>query len=121
MIGYPEEFYEPPMGHYVNTQFNIMKAKANPHRFTLYRTDFLANSNQFSPVGATRLNLMASRLGGWQGPIVIEWSPDEPGMGRGRGRAAVISTFERAGIPIGPERVVVGPSPYPGGLGADSA
>ncbi len=119
MIGYPDLFYEPPLGAYVNTQFNMMRAKANPHRFTLYRTDFLKGSNQFSPVGATRLNLMASRLGGWQGPIVIEWSPDEPGMAEAR-RAAVLATFEKAGMPLGPDRVVVAPSPFPGALGADS-
>lgn len=119
-IGYPNEFYEPPVGAYINANFNTMRAKANPHRFMLYRTDFLAGSNQFSPVGAGRFNLMASRLGAWTGPIAIEWSPDEAGLGEAR-RAMVIATFEKAGLAVARERVVIAPTPYPGGLGADSA
>jgi len=119
LIGYPDEFYEPPVGAYINAAFNTMRAKANPHRFMLYRTDFLAGSNQFSPVGAARFNLMASRLGAWTGPVVIEWSPDEAGVAEAR-RAAVVSTFEKAGIPVSPDRVVIAPTPYPGGLGTDS-
>ncbi|MDR3636386.1 MAG: hypothetical protein P4L84_21465 [Isosphaeraceae bacterium] len=120
LIGYPNEFYEPPVGAYINANFNTMRAKANPHRFMLYRSDFLAGSNQFSPVGAARFNLMASRLGAWTGPVVIEWSPDEVGLAEAR-RATVVSTFQRGGIPVAPDRVVIAPTPYTGGLGADSA
>ena len=97
-----------------------MAAKANPHRFTLYKTDFLAGSNLFSPTGAARFNLMASRLAAWPGPVAIEWSPDEPGMAEAR-RNAVLAAFRSTGLPVRPERVVIAPSPFPGGLGVDGS
>ena len=37
LIGYPETFIEPPLGYYVREQFTLQVAKADPHRFTLYR------------------------------------------------------------------------------------
>jgi hypothetical protein len=119
-IGRPDMFYEPPPGYYARSAFGTMKAKADPHRFTLYRSDFLPGTNRLSPVGATRFNLIASRLPGWLGPVVIEWSPDEPGLAEAR-RQAVLATLASTGRPVIPERVVIGPSPFPGSLGTDSA
>ncbi len=119
LIGYPQEFYEPPLGSYVNGSFRTMKAKADPHRFTLYKTDFLVGESRFSPTGATRFNLMASRLAAWPGPVAIEWSPDQPGLAESR-RAAVVAALQRARLPVTPDRVVIAPSPFPGGLGADA-
>ena len=85
-VGYPDAFVEPPLGHYVNEQFAVQVAKANTHRFTLYRSDFLPGTSQFSPSGASRFNVMATRIPGWMGPIMIEWTPDQPAAAR---RAAV--------------------------------
>ena len=56
MIGYPENFIEPPLGYYVREQLSLQVAKADPHRFTLYRTDFLPGTDRFSPGGADRFN-----------------------------------------------------------------
>ena len=119
MIGYPEYFIEPPLGYYVKEQMTMQVAKADPHRFTLYRTDFLPGTNRFSPVGASRFNLMYSRLGGWPGPVTVEWTPDEPGLAEAR-RQAVLTTMQTAGRPIIPERVVIGPSPYPGAFAQEA-
>ncbi len=119
-IGRPQDFVEPPAGFYLRENFGLMRAKADHHRFMLYRSDFLPGTNLFSPSGATRFNLMASRLPGWLGPVVIEWSPDEPGLAESR-RAAVVATLLNASLPIIPERVVIGPSPFPGTLGVDAA
>ena len=99
--------------------FSLMRAKADPHRFTLYRSDFLDGSDRLSPTGAARFNLMAMRLPGWLGPVVVEWSPDEPGLAEAR-RTAVVAALQGAGLPVVPERVVVGPSVYPGGMGEDA-
>jgi hypothetical protein len=118
-IGYPNLFYEPPVGAYIHAQYRTMSAKADPHRFTLYRTDFLPGTSVLSPVGATRFNLMASRLMRWPGAVLIEWSPDEPGLAESR-RAAIVSIFQRAHLPITADRVVIAPSPFPGGLGTDA-
>jgi hypothetical protein len=62
---------------------------------------------------------MYSRLGGWLCPVIVEWTPDEPGLAESR-RLAVLATMQRAGRPIVPERVVIGPSPYPGAMGAET-
>ena len=86
MIGYPENFVEPPLGHYINEQFTVQVAKADPHRFTLYHTDFLPGTNQFSPIGASRFNIMATRIPGWLGPITIEWTPEQPELAQSRPR-----------------------------------
>jgi hypothetical protein len=117
-IGRPELFYEPPPGFYVNQYLSLMQARADPHRFTLYQTDFLPGTNRLSPTGATRFSVMAKRLPQWLGPVLIEWSPDYPGLAEAR-RAAVLETLQRVGVAMIPERVVIAPSPYPGLLGAD--
>jgi hypothetical protein len=119
-IGYPETFVEPRLGHYLVEQMSVQVAKADLHRFTLYRSDFLPDSSLWSPHGASRFNVMFSRLKSWPGPIVIEWTPDRPGLAEKR-RAAVLATLEKFGAPTPPERVVIGPSPYPGGQGSESA
>ena len=119
LIGYPQEFVEPPLGFYQNEIISVMKAKAAPHRYTLYRSDFLAGTTQLSPVGAGRFNQMAARLRGWLGPVYIEWSPDEPGMAEAR-RDAVLALLKQSGMPVIPERVVIGPSPFPGSMGGDA-
>jgi hypothetical protein len=117
-IGRHDMFYEPPPGYYVRQAFGMMKAKADPHRFMLYRTDFLPGTNRLSPSGAMRFNLMATRLPGWLGPVMIEGLPDQPGLAEAR-REAVLATLASLGQPVIPERVLIGPTLYPGTLGTD--
>jgi hypothetical protein len=119
MVGYPDAFIEPPLGYFVSEQLAVQVAKADVHKFTLYRSDFLAGTNEFSPIGASRFNIMFARLGSWPGPIHIEWTPDQPALAQAR-RLAVLATLERAGRPVEAGRVVIGPSPYPGALGIDA-
>jgi hypothetical protein len=118
-VGYPDAFIEPPMGHYVNEQFAVQVAKANTHRFTLYRSDFLPGTSQFSPSGASRFNIMAGRIPVWTGPIMIEWTPEQPALAEER-RLALLETMQKAGMPVVAQRVVVGPSPYPGSMGVEA-
>ena len=118
-IGYPETFVEPPLGYYVNEQFAVQVAKADPHRFTLYRTDFLPGTNQFSPIGASRFNIMATRMPGWFGPITVEWTPEQPELAESR-RQAILETLRQGGQPILADRVVIAPSPYPGAMGVEA-
>jgi hypothetical protein len=119
-IGYPQEFVEPPPGFYIAETYGIMKAKADPHRFTFYRSDFLDGTSQLSPSGASRFNVMATRVQGWPGPILVEWSPETPALAESR-RQAVLALLQNVGMPVIPERVVIGPSRYPGMLGTDAA
>jgi hypothetical protein len=119
MIGYPENFVEPPLGYYVREQFSLEVAKADPHRFTLYRSDFLPGTDRFSPTGASRFNRMYSRATTAPDPLLVEWTPDEPGLAEAR-RQAVLATFQRAGKPTAAQRVVIGPSLYPGAMGLEA-
>jgi hypothetical protein len=119
-IGDPDTFREPPLGTYVREQFAVQASKADQHRFMLYKTDFLPGENRFSPTGASRFNLMYGRIPGWIGPITIEWTPDEPELAESR-RRAVLETLARAGRPLPAERVVIGPSFYPGQMGTEAA
>jgi hypothetical protein len=119
-VGYPGAFVEPPLGYYINTQFAVQIAKADTHRFTLYRSDFLPGTSLFSPNGASRFNIMNARIPAWQGPITVEWTPDQPALAQAR-RLAILETMTKAGQPILASRVVIAPSPYPGAMGADAA
>jgi hypothetical protein len=118
-VGYPDTFIEPPVGHYLNEQFAVQVANANTHRFTLYRSDFLPGTTLFSPSGASRFNIMAARIPGWMGPIMIEWTPDQPALAEER-RVALLETMQKAGMPLVADRVVIGPSPYPGAIGVEA-
>jgi|SRR5579864_513825 len=119
LIGYPEQFVEPPLGFYVYETMGLMKARADVHDFILYRSDFVDGSDALSPSGAQRLTLMAARLPGWLGPVYVEWTPDRPGLADSR-KTALVAMLQKAGLPVVSERVVVGPSPYPGLYGADA-
>jgi hypothetical protein len=120
VCGYPEQFVEPPLGYYIYETFGMMKAKADPHDFILYRSDFHDGSSALSPAGAQKLSLMASRLPGWLGPVLVEWTPERPELAESR-RMAVLALFQQAGMPLVNERVVVAASPFPGLPGADAA
>ncbi len=118
-IGHPDAFVEPPLGYYINQQFAVQVSKADPHRFTLYASDFLPGTDKFSPIGASRFNLMFARLPDWSGPIVVEWTPDQPAVAQAR-RRVVLETLTGAGSPVLAQRVVIGPSPYPGAMGIEA-
>jgi hypothetical protein len=120
LIGYPEQFNEPPLGAALYGTLGAMKAKADVHDFVLYQSDFVPGSIGLSPAGSERINRMATRLPNWVGPITVEWTPDRPGLAESR-KAAIVALLQGAGLPVVPERVLVGPSPYPGQLGADAA
>jgi hypothetical protein len=118
-IGYPDQFVEPPVGFFLYEAIGQMKARADTHFFILYRSDFMDGSTTLSPTGAQRLSLMAARLPGWCGPVYVEWTPDKPGLAEAR-RVSMLALLQNAGLPIVAERVVVGPSPYPGEMGVDA-
>ena len=117
-VGYPDTFREPLLGYYLTEQLTLQVGKADWHRFTLYRTDFLPGTNVLSPNGASRFNIMLRRACAWPGPVTIEWTPDQPAVAEAR-RQAVLAMLHQAGQPYVPERVVIGPSPYPGGYGIE--
>jgi hypothetical protein len=118
-VGYPDTFAEPPLGFYVYEQMGVQVAKADAHRFMLYRSDFLPGTNLFSPSGASRFNIMYGRMPGRLGPIMVEWTPEAPELAQAR-RQAVRETLRQAGQPLLADRVVIAPSPYPGAMGVEA-
>lgn len=119
-IGDPNLFKIPPLGYSLYRTMGAQTAKANVHTFMLYRSDFIAGTNQLTPTGARRLSYLASRLPHWHGPIVVEWTPQQPGLAEAR-RMAVLASLATANLPPMGGRTVIGPSPYPGLLGVDAA
>lgn len=116
--GWPQYFPEPPLGAYLASIDAVNINKADAHRFTVYRSDFVGDTTDLSPAGAQRLSLIAARLNLWQGPILVEWTPDKQGLAEAR-RSAVDGLFRKAGIPIASQRIILSPAPYPGGFGFD--
>jgi hypothetical protein len=119
-IGDPDLFAEPPLGAPLNETIGLMRAKAAPHYFTLYRSDFLVDSTALSPSGLARMSRICGGLRGWLGPVVVEPTLDRPGLAESR-RAAVVALLNEAGHPVGLERVVIAPAVGPGALGTDAA
>ncbi len=119
LIGYPEYFVEPPLGTSVRDINGLMAARADCHTFTLYRSDFAPGTSRLTPSGAQRLGALANRLPGWLGPVVVEWTPDSPELAEER-RVTIVNNLIQSGSNVGPERVVIGPSPY-NGLNGDEA
>lgn len=118
-IGHPRFFAEPRFGASLYETMGRQKAKADLHTFTLYRSDFLAGTTKLSPGGARRLSFLASRLGRWHGPIVVEWTPDEPEIALGR-RDTIVAALQQASLAVAFDRVVVGPSAFHGIMGPDA-
>ncbi len=118
-IGDPDNFYEPPLGASLNGTFAVMRAKAAPHVYTLYRSDFLVDTSTLTPVGIGRMDRICRSLRGWCGPVIVEPTPDKPGLAEAR-RDAVIALLQQGGNPVGAERVVIGPPVAPGLLGTDA-
>jgi hypothetical protein len=118
-IGDPDLFAEPPLGASLYGTIAVMRAKAEPHVYTLYRSDFLVDAPALTPVGIGRMDRINRTLRGWCGPVIIEPTPDKPGLAESR-RDAVIAALQQGGNPVGPERVVIGPPVAPGLLGTDA-
>jgi hypothetical protein len=119
-IGDPVLFDEPALGASANANRAVMKAKAEPHKFTFYRSDFLVDSTALSPSGAARIGRINASLACWLGPVIIEPTPDRPGLAESR-KEAVIASLVMAGHLIDDGRVVIGPPIAPGLLGTDAA
>ncbi len=119
LIGYPQYFDEPALGRSLYDNMGRQKAKADVHTYTLYQSDFLAGTADLSPGGARRLSYLASRLNRWSGPVVIEWTPDQPPLAEAR-RMAVVASLQNARLVDNPARVVIGPAAFRGMIGPDA-
>ncbi len=119
-IGVPELFDEPPLGASLVATNAVMRAKAAGHVFTLYQSDFHVDSTALTPLGAGRMARICGDLRCWLGPVVVEATPEKPGLAEAR-REAVLAALRRAGNDVVDERVAIGPGVAPGLLGTDAA
>ena len=116
MVGEPWRFNVPPLGLSSNTNFAAQAAGAEPHRYTLYRSDFYAGTEHLTPNGQRRLGRMFRRPDCWPGPVLVEPDPGRPGLAEAR-REAVLGILAGGGVLVDPNRVVIAPSPYLGERG----
>jgi hypothetical protein len=75
----------------------------------LHRFDFVEGSNRLNLHGKDELARIACSLPRNPYPLIIERTPDAPGLAEAR-RLAVLNELERGSFPVPPERIVIGPS-----------
>jgi hypothetical protein len=112
--GYPEEFGAPPLGHFVKSHFRTMVANGEIAQMVLYRYDFVDGHEFLNLHGRDQLVKIANAVSTIHAPIIIERTPDCPQLAELR-RQAILNVLVQNGVPITPERIVVG-VPIPHGM-----
>jgi hypothetical protein len=117
--GYPAEFEAPPLGAAVHAHFRTMVANGEAAAMVLYHCDFVCGTSTLNLHGRDQLTRIACMAAGNAAPIIIERSPDAPGLAEAR-RAAVLNILALNNVPVPPERVLVGPPIAHGLSGVDA-
>jgi hypothetical protein len=112
--GYPAEFEAPPLGATIHAHFRTMVANGEAAGMVLCRYDFVDATDALNLHGRDRLTKIAAMLQANGCPIVIERTPEAPGLAEAR-RAAIMNILAMNNIPVPPERVLIGP-PIAAGL-----
>jgi hypothetical protein len=107
VVGFPEEFKAPPLGESVYAFYRAHVANGEAGRMVLYQFDFCEGRPDLTLRGHDRLAVIADLLLHNHFPVVIERTPWNPAVAEAR-RLAVINEFAHLGLPIAPERVVIG-------------
>jgi len=118
-LGYPEEFNEWPLGSSLYAHGRTQVANGNAARMVFYHYDFVEGSAQLNLRGHDKLVKLANLLPASFCPIVIERTPDAPGLDEHR-RALLLAELAGCRFPIPPERVVIGPPPTAGLAGFEA-
>jgi hypothetical protein len=118
-VGYPEEFIAPPLGYFVGLHIQAQVASGEAARMVLHDFDFIDGSDRLNLRGNDQLVKISCMLPRNFFPIIIERTPNRPGLAEAR-RAAVINTLAQGNFPVPPERVIVGTSIAPDLRGADA-
>jgi hypothetical protein len=107
-LGYEEEFVARPLGESANQNIQVQAANGAAARMVLYRYDFLACGPGLTLRGKDQLAKIVARSAHNGFPIVIERTPECPGLAEAR-RLVVLNELAHGPIPVPPERVVIGP------------
>jgi hypothetical protein len=84
-----------------------------------YRYDFVEDTPQLNVRGRDKLAKLANLLPSTFWPLVIERTPETPGLAERR-RDLVVAELAGSRFPVPPERVVIGPSPTAGLAGYEA-
>ncbi len=114
MWGYPEQFDAPPLGHFEKSHFRTMVANGEIAQMVLYRYDFVDGHEFLNLHGRDQLVKIANAVSTIHAPIIIERTPERPELVELR-RLAVLNILVQNGVPVAPERIVIG-VPIPNGL-----
>lgn len=121
--GYPEEFCELPLGARLYAHLNVQVANGTAAQMVLYRYDFydgiFGDSFRLNQHGLKRLKEMVRMLQCNIYPIIVEQTPEEPGLAAAR-RNHVLKSIEQLGFAVPQEWVVVD-EPESAGLGGAEA
>lgn len=105
-LGYPEDFVPRPLGASVYDHGRAMVANGEAARLVLLDYDFVPGTNQLKPRGLDQLVKHSARLAEGPHPLLIEPTPNDPGLAERR-RQAVVKTTASWSFPLASERVLV--------------
>jgi hypothetical protein len=109
LLGYPEEFEEPPLGLFAQSHVMAQVANGQAAQMILHRYDFIDGTDRLNLSGKDHLTWIAARLPENFFPVVIERTPNMPGLDELR-RKIVLRELCLCGFPIPAERIVIGPA-----------
>lgn len=118
-VGYPEEFCEQPLGVALYGQMDTQIANGAAAKLVLYNFDFVDGSPLLNPKGVERLSRHVEVMMRCPCPLVIEQTPETPGLAESRS-LAVQRSIAQLQAPIASDRVIVG-QPIPFGLSGRQA
>jgi hypothetical protein len=118
-LGYPEEFHPRPLGASLYDHGRAMVGNGAAARLVLYRYDFIDGSDQLNARGRDQLAKVASQLAVSPYPLLIERTPDRPGLADAR-RLAVLAALATGPVPVTSDRILVGAPIATGMAGIDA-
>lgn len=101
------EFEAKPLGAAIDGHFRTMIANGDAARMILHRYDFVEGSESLNVRGRDQLAKIANLATRNGFSIIVERLPDNPTLAEAR-RASVAAVLAHNGLPISPERVVIG-------------
>jgi hypothetical protein len=107
--GFPSQFQTPPLGYFMYQHGQTEVANGIATLMVLYHYDFVDGCDKLNLHGRDQLAKIAAMLPKTFFPIVIERTPEAPGLAECR-RLAVLNELAHGPFPIPPQRVVIGPS-----------
>jgi hypothetical protein len=108
-LGYAEEFNEWPLGESLYAHGRTQVANGLAAKMVFYHYDFVDGTSQLNTRGRDKLATVAATLPTNFLPIVVERTPNEPGLDQSR-KSVLVAELGRGSFPVPAERVLIGPT-----------